>query len=200
METTGQAAVHPWLGRLPHVLSLTRVLLVLVIYAAAWRRDAPLFAVLVLAAVLTDILDGPLARHFGTANRFGANVDSASDFMFYVSLPAWAWFFQPDLIGSTRILVPAAALVVLYVGANVASHKTFGALGVHNRLSRTSGTFGTITTFYAILWGLHWILYYGLLMILAADLAQRYGAVIQEMRRRRQAGPAPPGPRDAQGR
>lgn len=156
-----------------------------------------MFAVLVLLAVLTDILDGPLARHLGTASRFGANVDSACDFLFYASLPVWAWFFQPELIATPKVLVPAGALALLYVGANVFSHRTFGALGVHNRLSRTSGTFGTLVTFYTILWGLHWTTYYGIIVILAADLAQRYGALWQELRRRKDAGraasPAPQG-------
>lgn len=184
METKGR---HAALASLPHLLSLTRVALVLVTYHAAWTRDAPLFAVLVLGAVLTDILDGPLARHLGTAGRFGANVDSASDFLFYVSLPAWAYLFQPDLMVQARILVPVAAFVVLYAGANLVSHKTFGALGVHNRLSRTSGTFGVLVTFSTILWGLHPLTYYGLMVLLSADLAQRYGAVWQERRRRARA-------------
>lgn len=180
-------ASHPIMGRLPHLLSLTRVLLVLVIYYPAFRRDAPLFAVLVLLAVLTDILDGPLARHYGTANRFGANVDSASDLLFYLSLPAWAYLFQPELALAPKVLAPILAFSVLYVVANVVSHKTFGALGVHNRLSRTSGTVGIVVTFYSILWGLNAVLYFGLIAVLSADLAQRYGAVAMELRRRRSA-------------
>ena len=176
------------LGKLPHVLSMTRVALVGVIYLPALRGDAALFAVLVLLAVLTDILDGPLARHYGTASRFGSNVDSASDLLFYVSLPVWAYLFQPDLMRQAKVFVPIVTFGVLYVAANLASHKTFGALGVHNRLSRTSGTVGILVTFSTILWGLNELLYYGLLAVLAADLAQRYGAVVQELRRRRREG------------
>lgn len=187
METTARP---PALARLPHLLSLTRVILVPVIYYPAVRGDAPLFAVLVLLAVLTDILDGPLARHYGTANRFGANVDSASDLLFYISLPVWAYLFQPELALAPKVLVPVVVFAILYVVANVVSHKTFGALGVHNRLSRTSGTFGIVVTFYSILWGLHPALYFGLLMVLSADLAQRYGAVAMELRRRRRLGRA----------
>lgn len=184
METKGH---HPVLGRLPHALSFARVLLVFVIYWPAYRQDAPLFAVLVLLAVLTDILDGPLARHYGTANRFGANVDSASDLLFYLSLPVWAYLFQPDLARTPKVLGPVLAFGVLYVAANLVSHKTFGALGVHNRLSRASGAAGVLVTFYSILWGLNAWLYLGLLAVLAADLAQRYGAVALELRRRKAA-------------
>lgn len=184
VETTRQPSR---LAHLPHVLSLARVLLVAGTYLAAWRHDEAQFALLVLLAVLTDILDGPLARHLGTANRFGANVDSAADFAFYASLPVWAYLFRPELMLAPHVIVPIITGTILYVGANVASHRTFGALGVHNRLSRTSGTIGIVVAFSVILWGLPPLLYYGMMMVVSADLAQRYGAVLGEIRRRRQA-------------
>lgn len=177
---------HPVLGRLPHALSFTRVVLVLVTYVAAFQKDAPLFAVLVLLGVLTDILDGPLARAMGTATRFGANVDSAADLIFYISLPAWAFLFRPQLVLDNLVLV--LALAALYVIANFVSHLTFGALGVHNRLSRLSGTAGVLFTFVAILWGVDPILKWILILVLIADLAQRFGAVGAHLLRRRNEG------------
>lgn len=162
---------------IPHALSFLRVVLVLAIYDAASRRDAPLFAVLVLGAVLTDILDGPLARHLGTASKFGANVDSAADFLFYLSLPAWVWMFKADVVWQLRYLL--AAFAVLYGMVIVLSHIRFRAIGVHNRLSRTSGTVGVVGAFYVILWGIHWWVYLVMVSVLTADLAQRYGALLR---------------------
>ena len=164
-----------WLKRLPHALSFARVLLVLATYPAAFRGDKPLFAVLVLLAVLTDILDGPIARATGSESRFGANVDSAADLLFYLSLPAWAYIFDPNIVLDNLYLVLAFA--ALYVAANVLSHATFGALGVHNRLSRASGTMGVVFTFSAILWGILPLFKWALLLLLIADLSQRFGAV-----------------------
>lgn len=161
----------------PHALSFLRVLLVLTIYVAASRRDAPLFAVLVLGAVLTDIMDGPIARHLGTASKFGANVDSAADFLFYLSLPAWTWMFKAELVWELRYLI--AAFAVLYGMAIVLSHIRFRAIGVHNRLSRTSGTVGVVGTFYVILWDLEWWVFLVMVAVLTADLAQRYGALLR---------------------
>ena len=171
---------HPTLSRLPHALSFARVGFVFLIYLAAAKQDRPLFAVLVLLAVLTDILDGPLARATGSASRFGANVDSAADLAFYISLPAWAFMFDRPLILNNLALVLTFA--ALYVTANFTSHYTFGALGVHNRLSRASGTAGVVVTFYFILWGVNPLLFWGLLAILVLDLAQRYGAVFRAWR------------------
>lgn len=170
------AGASRW-GWIPHALSLLRVVLVVAIYFAAAREDAALFAVLVLGAVLTDILDGPIARHLGTASKFGANVDSAADFLFYLSLPAWVWMFKAEVVWQLRYLI--AGFAVLYGVVIVLSHIRFRAIGVHNRLSRTSGTVGVVGTFYVILWGLEWWVYVLMVTVLTADLAQRYGALLR---------------------
>jgi phosphatidylglycerophosphate synthase len=161
----------------PHALSFSRVIFVLGIYYAAIRRDEPLFAVLVLSAVLTDILDGPLARHLGTASKLGANVDSAADLMFYLSLPVWTWLFAPQVIIDHRYEI--AVFGVLYLVANILNHRVFGALGVHNRLSRASGTVGVVGTFYVILWGANTVVHVLIVGMLAADVAQRYAALLR---------------------
>lgn len=170
---------------IPHALSVARFLLVPFIYMAAWREDAPLFAILVLLAILTDLMDGPIARHLGTADRFGANMDSAADLTFYISLPVWTYLFQPDIV--IQQLPVLIAISTLYIVANFASHRVFGALGVHNRLSRTSGTVGVMAAFYTILYGLHPLVYVGVITILSADLAQRYGNLLRATRMRRRA-------------
>ena len=172
-----------WLRRAPHALSLMRVAFTLATYPFALRQDRAAFAVLVLLAVLTDILDGPLARATGSASRFGANLDSAADLIFYISLPVWAALFRRDLVQDNLALVVAVA--AMYVIANLVSQYTFGALGVHNRLSRLSGTVGVATTFYAILWGLPWELKALLLVVLVADLVQRWAAVFRHWMRKR---------------
>ncbi len=186
VETSRVGAARPRLvGYLPHALSFLRVAFVGLTYGAAWRRDAPQFAILVLLAVLTDVLDGPLARYLGTASRFGANVDSAADLVFYASLPVWTWLFRPDLVMANLPIILAFA--VLYVSANFLSQRALGALGVHNRLSRTSGTVGVVVTFYGILWGLNPWLYVLAIAVLSADLAQRYGALIRHALANRRA-------------
>lgn len=174
-----------WARRLPHALSFARVVLTFLTYVAAWQHDKGMFAVLVLLAVVTDVLDGPLARAMGTASKFGANVDSAADMLFYVSLPIWAALFDPRIVGDNLVLI--LSFLVLYITANFASHYVFGALGVHNRLSRASGTAGVAFTFYSILWGVHPLLLNVLLLVLVADLAQRYGAVFGYLFRKKRA-------------
>lgn len=166
---------YPVLARVPHALSGIRVLLTAATYVAAFRGDRPLFAVLVLLAVLTDIMDGPVARATGSASLFGANLDSAADLFFYISLPAWAYLLVPQIVLAYLPLIFAFA--VLFLLANALTHAAFGALGVHNRFSRASGTAGVAATFYAILWGMNVFLQALVIVVLAADLSQRYFAL-----------------------
>lgn len=45
-------------------------------------RSAQLAAVAMIAAIITDLLDGPIARRRGTASAMGGTLDHVSDFAF----------------------------------------------------------------------------------------------------------------------
>ena len=62
-----------------------------------------LFFVLYLAAGLTDLIDGPVARKTGTVSELGAKLDTAADFVFVavclwkllpsLAVPLWLWIW-----------------------------------------------------------------------------------------------------------
>ena len=62
---------------------------------------SPAFYVLYIAAGISDIVDGPVARRTGTAGDFGAKLDTAADFFFVavclykllpvLDVPVWLW-------------------------------------------------------------------------------------------------------------
>ena len=61
------------------------------------------FFVLYLAAGLTDMIDGPVARKTGTVSELGAKLDTAADFVFVavclwkllpgLAVPLWLWIW-----------------------------------------------------------------------------------------------------------
>lgn len=61
------------------------------------------FFVLYLAAGLTDMIDGPMARKTGTVSEFGAKLDTTADFLFVaaclikllplIPFPLWLWLW-----------------------------------------------------------------------------------------------------------
>ncbi len=71
-----------------NALTAIRFLLILPIglLLASSAGTAPLVAALVLPlAIVTDLLDGPLARRTGTATALGGTFDHTTDFLFVVS-------------------------------------------------------------------------------------------------------------------
>ena len=61
------------------------------------------FIILYLAAGLTDMIDGPVARKTGTVSEFGAKLDTTADFVFVaaclikllplIPFPLWLWLW-----------------------------------------------------------------------------------------------------------
>jgi CDP-diacylglycerol--glycerol-3-phosphate 3-phosphatidyltransferase len=71
-----------------NALTAVRLLLVLpfgVLMAAADARDAAWAALILAVAIVTDLLDGPIARRHGTASAAGQVLDHTADVLFVTS-------------------------------------------------------------------------------------------------------------------
>lgn len=143
--------------------------------SATWTPWA--VVVLTLLAVGTDILDGVLARRWGTTSPLGANLDSAVDFVFYASLVAWAWIWRPSLFALTAPYV--AFFVVLYILSMVLAKSRRGEMGFHNFWTRLAGTVGIVTCLWSITFGFQIALGVVLVGALGADLAQRIARTLK---------------------
>ena len=66
---------------LPNAISITRIL------GTAWllmmEPLSKLFMVVYTITGVTDVLDGAIARHYGTTSETGARLDSIADLLFY---------------------------------------------------------------------------------------------------------------------
>ena len=90
---------HPaWLRHLPNVLSGGRALAVPVLAALAIAGRETGFTWVLVPALLSDIVDGLIARVFHLESRLGAMLDSVADtLMLFVSLYG-VWVFHPYVI------------------------------------------------------------------------------------------------------
>lgn len=71
-----------------HALTTLRLLLALpvgLLLASSHARAPAIAAILIMAAIVTDLADGPLARRSGTASAIGGFFDHATDCVFVVS-------------------------------------------------------------------------------------------------------------------
>ncbi len=78
-----------------NALSLSRLLLALpfgLLMLGSDAASALWAAALFCIAILTDLIDGPLARHQGTVSKLGGALDHGADFVFVTAgLSAMAW-------------------------------------------------------------------------------------------------------------
>lgn len=165
------------LALIPDALSYARITLTAGTFPLAWIGDRASFTVAVLVIVLTDVVDGPVARRLGIADRGGANLDSVSDFFFYVGLAVWAWMLASDVV--LEILPLMVPIFLAYVTANVLARKRLGTFGFHNQYTRFAATMGVAFALTSILWGMSRLLYAVALAAVAVDLSLRYAAIVR---------------------
>lgn len=122
---------------LPHLLTGSRVPLGLALPLLA-ARPAAYTAVLTLA-LLTDVVDGRLARRLGVAGPFGARLDSAADAVLYLGAVTGAVLAVPG--PARRLVVGTVAGVVLLRGASaLVARLRFGRwASVHTWANRGAG-------------------------------------------------------------
>jgi CDP-diacylglycerol--glycerol-3-phosphate 3-phosphatidyltransferase len=102
------------LRSIPNIISLSRVILAL---AFVMQHDPNVRIGIVIAAAVTDMLDGRLARRAGLVSRFGALVDPFADrvfvlvavaaFVYEGTLDTWQYFIMisRDLMTAVGFLV-----------------------------------------------------------------------------------------------
>jgi CDP-diacylglycerol--glycerol-3-phosphate 3-phosphatidyltransferase len=102
------AARSPVLRQLPNVLSGVRLLAVPVLLVLAIGRSERAFAWLLIAAMLTDIADGFVARRFHFETTLGAFLDSIADWALTFAWIFGVWVFHRDVVTSNAILCGTA--------------------------------------------------------------------------------------------
>jgi cardiolipin synthase len=117
--TARGSARAPWLTP-PNLVTLARLLLAPVIFCAILNRRA--FAALCLLAVAaaTDVIDGYLARHFGSATAAGAFFDPIADKLLltgtYLALAlsgSAPWWLVGIIFGRDFLILAASAVALL---------------------------------------------------------------------------------------
>ncbi len=121
--------------RLPNLLSSLRLLAVPVLVGLTLGRRQEAFGWLLIAALLTDIADGWIARAFSTQSQRGALLDSVADAaLMFVAI--WGvWVFHREVI--TEHLLLCGSAVGLWAAQNALALARYGRLSsYHTYLSK----------------------------------------------------------------
>lgn len=126
------------LRHVPNVISALRLLAVFVLALLAWRHAATAFAWLLVAALVSDIADGLIARLFHVTSKLGALLDSTADSLLLLSAGYGALVFHPEVVREHWLAV--ALLLGFWVFENLAALARYGRLSsFHTYLSKVAG-------------------------------------------------------------
>jgi CDP-diacylglycerol---glycerol-3-phosphate 3-phosphatidyltransferase len=86
---------------IPLALTTVRVLLaILMILLALQKAEGFSFVICLSLALVSDIFDGVVARHYGVASTFLRRYDSTADTIFYLSAVCAVWILYPEALRS----------------------------------------------------------------------------------------------------
>jgi len=90
---------------LPNLISVLRLAAVPVLVWMAWNGADRPFAWLLVAAGITDMLDGWLARRFGWVSKSGALLDSAADISIVLVVLFAVWRLHGEIFGRHGMVI-----------------------------------------------------------------------------------------------
>ncbi len=136
MVSTLNARTTLW--TLPNVISMYRIAALPAIVVAIWGVHRSWFAGLIVANLVSDIVDGVLARALKQQTDLGAKLDSVGDLGTYVLALAGLLVFEREFIASH--LIECALLVGFFVTAELVSLARFHRLvSMHLYSSKAAG-------------------------------------------------------------
>lgn len=142
---------------IPNAISCARLLTTPVLLAAALFHHRRLFTWLLLACLLSDILDGLIARLFNLRSRLGATLDSTADMIVLLLSAVGLLVFQRDFLLAHA--APLLALVALYLAEVAAALWRYGRISsFHTILMRLAAYVQGVFLISLFLWGYNaWI-------------------------------------------
>lgn len=137
MSVSRQGRVRVWKG-LPNAILWGRLLVSPVLFALILMgREIP-FKWLLVTAMLSDVLDGYLARRFGLQSRRGAFLDSVADVLVTVTAVLGVIRFRPDFVSAHYR--PLLFVLGLYFGEVLGALWRYGRVSsFHSYLARAAG-------------------------------------------------------------
>ena len=114
----------------PNILSLYRIIAAPFLVLCGWLGYPTLFFILLGSMMLTDTLDGIIARILNQTSPLGARLDTYGDILTYLSTLLAVWWLWPHIIKNELNYMIAAG--VLYAIPALFSLVKFGRLASYH--------------------------------------------------------------------
>ena len=157
---------------IPNVISVARIIATpVLVYLALGNREEP-YKWLLLAALLSDIVDGFIARTFSFTSKFGSSLDTLADTLLWVAAIIGIWKFHPTLLTEYWLVV------LLVLGFWAVEHGLalfrYGRLTSFHTYAVRAGAYALgIFIMSLFLWGLQpWLLYLAATLSILGNLEE----------------------------
>ncbi len=115
---------------IPNILSLFRIIAAPFLLLSAWYDLPLLFFILLGMMLISDLLDGIIARRIDHTTERGSRLDSYGDILTYLSTPLAVWWLWPDIVKEELYYIIAA--VIIYIVPAIFSFLKFGQLASYH--------------------------------------------------------------------
>jgi CDP-diacylglycerol--glycerol-3-phosphate 3-phosphatidyltransferase len=144
---------------IPNILSLYRIIVFPFVLWLILSDRENLFAIFITISLISDFLDGFIARRFKMQTRIGARLDSWADFGTYIlAFLAIGLFKWNEIKAYSPVLYVFAGIMALsYVLVFI---KFKGLIGLHTYMFKITGYLQGAFIISLFLWGFHLLPYY----------------------------------------
>lgn len=146
------------LWTLPNLLSLFRLACAPFLVVSGVAESPVLFFTILSLMLLSDALDGFLARKLNQTSVLGARLDSYGDYATYLAVALGAWLQWPERIErEAGVILFAVGVFVLPALVSIAKFHRFASY--HTRLTKLSAILMSFGIFALLVFDLAWPLY-----------------------------------------
>jgi CDP-diacylglycerol--glycerol-3-phosphate 3-phosphatidyltransferase len=152
------APVGP-IRHLPNIISALRILAAPVLVALALTRHETAFAALLIPALISDIIDGYLARRLAITSALGALLDSVADLLLFAVAVVGIASFHPELLAQHRLA--CGILLACWLSEPLVALARYGRISsFHTYASKAAAYLLGFMVAVLFLWGLPDVLFY----------------------------------------
>lgn len=157
---------------LPNAITIVRVLSVPVLVVLGLQGNETAFKWVLVPALLTDIVDGLLARWLAAESRLGAFLDSLADTLLWFVSVFGIWVFHRDVIATHAVL--CGTTIALWALEYAFGLLRYGRLSsFHTYLSKVAGYgLGVYIGVLFVFGHYEWLLYAACLASILANLEE----------------------------
>jgi len=136
--SAGRSDPRAWVRHVPNVVSAARIAATPLLLYFALQGHESAFTWLLVPTLLSDIVDGWLARALGLQSKLGALLDSIGDALLLFTSVFGVWVFHPDVVTEHRAW--CYTLIFAWLAEAALAFVRYGRLSsFHTYISKVAG-------------------------------------------------------------